>query len=91
MILFTSVFMLQIAAFSFLQAALMFPNLSIPGTRGKEADCENAYSCFQVNEEEDESLHELKKPFPEMKRQLLLLSCPGRNAKLPMVSVQIGH
>lgn len=66
MILFISAFILQTAVFSFLPAALMFPNHFIPGTRGKKADWENASSSFRVSVEEDQSLHELKKPFPEI-------------------------
>lgn len=55
----------------------MFPNHFIPGTEGKKADWENAYSSLRVSVEEGKSLHELKKSSPEIKKQSLLLSCPG--------------
>lgn len=67
---------LQIAAFSFSQAALMFSNHRVPGTKGEKGSLWNAYSCFQVSVEKEGSLHELKKSFSKIKWQFLL-SCPG--------------
>lgn len=40
MALIHSLFIFQIAAFSFSQAALMFSNHRVPGTKGKKAACE---------------------------------------------------